>query len=93
MLYNSSLVNPEASRGDIETLGMPVTELATKLGNVRAGNMIMLGAFVRVSNLISFDKLLKNLPELLGKGKAHMLKTNKEALRVGFDYVKEQRKC
>lgn len=93
MLYNSSLVDPAASRGDIEILGIPITGLATNLGSVKVGNMIMLGAFIRVSNLISFERILKNLPELLGKGKAPLLKANKQALQVGFDYVKEQKKC
>ncbi|MEI6125074.1 MAG: 2-oxoacid:acceptor oxidoreductase family protein, partial [Pseudomonadota bacterium] len=93
MLYNSSLVDPAAIRGDIEVLGIPITELATNLGSVKVGNMLMLGAFIRVSNLISFERIVKNLPELLGKGKAPMLKANREALQLGFDYVKEQKQC
>ncbi len=55
MLFNSSLVEASSARGDIETLGIPITRLATDLGNVKVANMIMLGAFIRLSNLISFD--------------------------------------
>ena len=93
MLFNSSLVGANSVRGDIETLGIPITELATELGNVKVSNMVMLGAFIRISNLISFDHLIKNLPEILGAGKARLLKINKEAFGVGFNYVKEQKRC
>ena len=93
MLFNSSLVVATSVRGDIETLGIPITELATELGNVKVSNMVMLGAFIRISNLVSFDFLIKNLPEILGAGKARLLKINKEAFLVGFNYLKEQKKC
>jgi len=92
MLYNASLVDPASTRGDIETLGIPITQLAAELGSVKVANMIMLGAFIRVSNLISFDRLVKNLADVLGTGKAQMLKLNREALQIGFSYIKDQKK-
>ena len=51
--------------------------------------MIMLGALVRASTMISFDAMVKNLTEILGEGKARFLKLNKEALAVGYDYTKD----
>ena len=89
MLFNSSLVEASSVRGDIETLGIPITQLATDLGNVKVANMIMLGAFIRISNLISFDRLIKNLPEILGAGKARLLKINTKAFETGFNYLEE----
>lgn len=89
MLYNSSLVNPESVRGDIELFGMPIIDIASELGNVKVANMILLGSFIKISNLISFEKLLKNLPDILGAAKAKLLSINEEALKYGFNYVKE----
>jgi 2-oxoglutarate ferredoxin oxidoreductase subunit gamma len=93
MLYNSSLVEATSQRGDIETLGIPITDLATGLGNIKVANMVMLGAFVRVSNLIKADLLLKNLPAILGASRARLLKINTEAFQLGYNYVQEQKKC
>ncbi len=93
LLYNSSLVEASNIRGDIETLGVPITELAANIGNVKVANMVMLGSFIRISNLISFDRLIKNLPEILGAEKARLLNINKQAFQLGFDYVKEHLKC
>ena len=89
LLYNASLVTPGTVRGDIESMGIPITELATELGNVKVANMIMLGAFVRISNLISFDHMYANLPEILGAGKARLLEINQQAFALGNTYVKD----
>jgi len=89
LLYNASVVEVAASRGDIETLGIPITDLARQLGSLKVANMIMLGAFIRVSNLIVFERMLKHLPDILGTGKAPMLKINREALQAGYTYVKD----
>ncbi len=86
---NQSLVNTDSARSDIEVLSIPTTELAEKLGTTRVANMIMLGALIKASNIISFDAMIKNLAELLGEGKAKLIKLNKEALEMGFNYVKE----
>lgn len=92
MLYNSSLVDVATVRGDIETFGIPITELAGQLGNIKVANMIMLGAFVSISNLVSFNKTYKNLPDILGAGKARLLKINEKAFKTGFSHVEDQKK-
>jgi hypothetical protein len=47
-----------------------------------------------VSNLLSFERMMKNLTEILGGGKAHLLKTNKDAFQAGYDFVKKElKKC
>ena len=86
---NSSLVNTESARSDIEILAVPTSELAEKLGSIKVANMIMLGALVRASSMISYDAMVENLAEILGEGKAKFLKLNKEALAVGYDYTKD----
>jgi len=86
---NASLANTDAARSDIEVLSIPTSELAEKLGTIKVANMIMLGALIKGSSIISFDAMIKNLAELLGEGKAKLIKLNKEALEMGFNYVKE----
>jgi 2-oxoglutarate ferredoxin oxidoreductase subunit gamma len=89
-LINSSMVNATSMRGDIEVVEVPISELAEKLGNMKVANMVMLGAFVRVSSIISFPRLLKNLPDILGAKRERLLKINLEALGQGYEFVKEQ---
>ncbi|MHB8109121.1 MAG: 2-oxoacid:acceptor oxidoreductase family protein [Syntrophorhabdaceae bacterium] len=86
---NQSLVNIDSARSDIEVLSIPTSDLAEKLGTIKVANMIMLGALIKASSIISFEAMIKNLAELLGEGKAKLIKLNKEALEMGFNYVKE----
>jgi 2-oxoglutarate ferredoxin oxidoreductase subunit gamma len=86
---NSSIVDTSCARGDIEVVAVPTSELAEKLGTIKVANMIMMGAFIKASNIVSFDFLMKHMAEILGEGKSKLTKVNREALQLGFDYVKE----
>jgi 2-oxoglutarate ferredoxin oxidoreductase subunit gamma len=86
---NSSIVDTSCARGDIEVVAVPTSELAEKLGTIKVANMIMMGAFIKASNIVAFDFLMKHMAEILGEGKAKLTKVNREALQLGFDYVKE----
>ncbi|MCX5817480.1 MAG: 2-oxoacid:acceptor oxidoreductase family protein [Proteobacteria bacterium] len=89
LCVNSSIVDATSARGDIEVLAVPTSELAEKLGTIKVANMIMLGAFIKASMIISFDFLIKNLTGILGEGKSKLIKLNKDALELGYNYVKE----
>ena len=87
ILVNSSMVNIASVRGDIEVVEIPTSELAEKLGNLKVANMIILGVFIKVSNITPFPLRLKNLPAILGEKRSRLLKINKEALELGFNYL------
>ncbi len=87
LCVNASIVDTSAARRDIEVLNIPTSEVAEKLGTIKVANMIMLGAFIKASDIISFDFLIKHLPDILGEGKSKMIKMNREALDLGFNYI------
>ena len=89
LCVNSSLVNTETARSDIEILAIPTSELAERLGTIKVANMILLGALVRASNMISYEAMQGNLTEILGESKAKLLKLNREALALGYNYTRE----
>ena len=86
---NSSLVHTESARSDIEIVAVPTSELAGALGSMKVANMILLGALGRAGSMISYDAMVENLAEILGKGRAKLLDLNKRALAVGYDYTKD----
>ena len=83
------LVRTESARTDIEIVAVPTSELAESLGSIKVANMIMLGALVRASGMISYDTMVENLAEILGQGRAKLLELNKKALAAGYDYAKD----
>jgi 2-oxoglutarate ferredoxin oxidoreductase subunit gamma len=87
---NSSLVNTDSARNDIEILAIPTSELAEGLGTIKVANMVMLGGLIRASNMISYEAMLENLPLILGESKARLLELNKQALALGYSYAKDR---
>ncbi len=86
---NSSLVDTDSARSDIEILAIPAGELAEQAGTIKVANMVMLGALLRASNMISYQTMLENLEAILGAGKSKLIKVNREALSLGYNYIKE----
>jgi 2-oxoglutarate ferredoxin oxidoreductase subunit gamma len=93
LIANSSLINIESARNDIEIVAIPAVELAEQVGTVKVANMIMLGALIKGSNMISYEAMVKNLEAILGAGKAKLIKMNREALALGYNYTKEETGC
>ncbi len=83
---NSSLIDAEATRGDIEIIKLPANTIAEQMGNARSANMIMLGALIKKSNLVKLDTLFEVLKETFGK-KEKLIAINKEALLAGYNLL------
>ena len=83
LLVNSTLIEADISRGDIEVVRVPATGIAEKLGNAKSANMVMLGAFTKKSNLVALATIMEALQGTLGS-KAKVLKVNEEALAAGY---------
>lgn len=87
---NSSMVDTSMARSDIEVVTVPTSEIAEELGSGKVANMVMLGALIGASDIVSFDFLVGHLSQILGEGKSQMMKLNRSALERGFALVKEQ---
>lgn len=90
LFYNSSLVKIDIPRGDIELLAIPAMRMAEEMGSPRSANMIMLGAFVKKTNLVSMDTIFETLKETF-KTKTKLIATNKKALTAGYDLALPKR--
>lgn len=84
LFYNSSLVKVDIPRGDIELLAIPAMRMAEEMGSPRSANMIVLGAFIKKTNLVSMDTIFETLKETF-KTKTKLIATNKKALMAGYD--------
>lgn len=90
LLYNSSLINEEFDKNNI--YGIPCNDIAQELGNPKVLNMVMLGAFLELSNLFSDEVIFKVLEKILGESKKHLIEINKEAINKGKDVIKKIRR-
>ena len=84
LLVNSSLVEADISRGDIDVVSVPANAIAEELGSPRSANMVMLGAFTKKSNLVSLSSVIEELKNTL-KNKQKLIAINKKALTAGYE--------
>ena len=84
LLINSSLIETEISRGDVDIVKVPVNSIAEQLGSPRSANMVMLGAFTKKSNIVSISSVIEGLKSALRK-KQKLIAVNTEALMAGYD--------
>jgi 2-oxoglutarate ferredoxin oxidoreductase subunit gamma len=86
LLINSTLIDAEISRGDIDVVKIPAGEIAEKLGSPKSANMVMLGAFIKKSNLVSINTVIEELKNTLKK-KEKLIAINEKALMAGYNLV------
>jgi len=86
LFFNSSLIKAEVSRGDIELVGIPASRIAEGLGSPRSANMVIMGAFIKKSNLVSMATLIEGLKGTL-KNKIKLIAVNRKALMAGYDLL------
>ena len=87
MVVNSSLVKAQPSRKDITYKFVPLTEIATELGNPKMTNVVSLGAFIKALPVVKKESIIELLKEKLTGKKAQMLEGNILALEKGYSSV------
>jgi 2-oxoglutarate ferredoxin oxidoreductase subunit gamma len=81
---NSSLVDAEISRGDVDIIEVPANKIAEGLGNLKCANIVMLGAYIKKSNIVSLDSQIKGIENSFKK-KEKLITLNKKALLSGYE--------
>ena len=86
IFLNSSMIEARPIRGDLEIVEVPVNDLAKQFPENKVTNMIMLGAFIKKTGLVSFETMVRVLKDTFGNRPA-IFKSNKSALSLGYDYL------
>ncbi len=88
ILVNSSLIERDVQRQDVEVVRVPVTELANELGQPKVANVIMLGAYIGYTKLLSEQSVLAAVGKVVKR--KEFMEINRKALTCGMDYVRDQ---
>ena len=86
-ILNSSLVDVNPSRQDVEVIRVPANEIAQELGSPRTINMIMVGAYVTKTGVTTLDSVMNGLTEIVKGKKASVMELNRKGLDRGAQYV------
>jgi 2-oxoglutarate ferredoxin oxidoreductase subunit gamma len=89
LFINSSMIDKIDTELSIDVFRIPATKIANDLGNVVASNMVMLGAYNAVKNLVPISTFLLCLKNVLSGNKAPFFEVNKLAVEQGAEFIKK----
>ncbi|HVI39958.1 MAG TPA: 2-oxoacid:acceptor oxidoreductase family protein [Anaerovoracaceae bacterium] len=89
LFVNSSLIDHEITRDDIDRFEIPANDLAKSLQNERTANMIMLGAIVLKTGVVKMETIIKVTRKIFSGSKKNLLLINLTALEVGQKEVQK----
>ena len=84
---NASIIKARPSRTDVRIHEIPAGEIADGLGHSRVQNIVMMGAYVRKTGLVSAETYLKSLKTIIGEKKKSLLEMNRNAFTAGYDFA------
>ncbi|MBW2988823.1 2-oxoacid:acceptor oxidoreductase family protein [Candidatus Woesearchaeota archaeon] len=84
---NTSMAKRDTERKGLGILKIPATDAAVKLGNIKAANIVMLGAFIRKTGILDLDNVIENLHKFFPKSKQGLVELNRKALKEGAELV------
>jgi 2-oxoisovalerate ferredoxin oxidoreductase beta subunit len=87
IVYNATLIARTPGRTDLQVLAVPATAIADALGETRAANLVMLGAYLAHTGMFSQAEVDATMEQTLKR--AAMLELNRQAIARGFDFVRQ----
>ncbi len=85
IFYDSSLIDIEPQRKDINIIAIPATKIADDLGTTKVANMVIVGAIIEKLGIMSKDVVLDSIGEVIKKQK--LININKRAILKGVEFI------
>jgi len=90
VFLNSSLIQENPSRKDVNVVRIPTAELAHEVGSDRVINMVMIGAVCAKSGLLNLEETVNGMQAAL-KGKEKFFEINRKGIERGFRFIEEDK--
>ena len=90
LIVNASLVPMRSERDDIRVVYARATDIAAEMGNARMANLVLLGALVQGTGIVSLETVMIELDKHISDRHRRWLEPNKVALRKGAELAAAQ---
>ncbi len=89
LLYDNSGITRFPSRQDIDIYCVEASEEAARMSMAISFNMIVLGAYLKISPFVKLDNVIKGLTKSLPSRHHHTIPMNRDAIVRGMEIVKK----
>ncbi len=107
LLYDSSLIDladltPPISSlkaireavdmgNNIEVLGVPASMLSATMNNTKLANMVMMGAFISSTGILSLASVVRALNDMTPTSRKNMIDINRQLIEKGLDIIEHKK--
>jgi 2-oxoglutarate ferredoxin oxidoreductase subunit gamma len=85
LFINSSVIKEKATRSDIDVYYVDANTVAEKIGNAKGGNMVILGAYAKLTGTVTLDSLYELVKKTFTGDKAKFVESNIACIKAGAE--------
>ncbi len=85
VLVNSSLISEKVKREDVTVVYVDANAVAHKVGNDKASNLVVLGAYIKYVNLFPKEVMLSTIEKVFAS-KPKFIESNKACFMAGYEH-------
>jgi 2-oxoglutarate ferredoxin oxidoreductase subunit gamma len=89
LLFDPNGITHPPKRTDIKIFAIDGVEEATRMGNPKTFNMIVLGAYLKIKPVVKTENVEKGLRKSLPERHHKLIPMNIDAIKLGMEKVKE----
>jgi len=90
LIYDPNGITRQPVRKDIKIYSIDAVDISNELGNSKAYNMVVLGAFLSKKPIVSMENVIKGLKKSIPERHHHLIPMNEQAIKVGMEKIQEK---
>jgi 2-oxoglutarate ferredoxin oxidoreductase subunit gamma len=90
LLFDTSLMRELHFKTDIGIIGVPATDIASKIGNTKSANMVLLGAYIALTGILNKSSVFEAIESSFPGKKINIIENNKKAVTEGMAFIEDK---
>lgn len=86
IIYDSSLIDSNATKDGVASFGIPATKMASDNGLNGLANIIIIGKVIKETKLFTLEQIKNSLSQMVPKNRQELLERNIKAIELGYNY-------
>lgn len=91
LLFDSSLIPERVERSDIESIGVPATDISSGIGNTKSSNMVLLGALIGHTGLLHEAAVFAAIKSSETGNRKKDINGNEKAVFEGIKFIEDKK--
>ena len=87
LIYDPNGITRQPSRKDINICSIEAVDISAELGNSKAYNMIVLGAYLKKKTIVEMPNVIKGLKKSIPERHHSLIPMNEKAIEIGMERV------